>query len=175
MDLGLATLITAVIAAVLSLLSVYFSYQSNKKTTFINTITTERIKWMSEIRENVSKLCSNTYRLSVRRDISNRQEKLTEVDRLIGHIRLLLNPKEHEEILKLLDGIPEYFNKSEGREARDMANKIFGLTTEKDLFELSIANIIFLSQELLKEEWEKERKDSSSKIQGPKNDPLFES
>jgi len=126
-----AVLIAAIIAAVASVFSIYFSYQSSRKSTYINTITSERLRWMGELRDSVSRLCGLTYHWAITPDIvpTEKQNILKEIDRLRMLVKLQLTPDEpkHEEIKALVDGIPENTDPSK----HDVLMKMIEELTEK--------------------------------------------
>ncbi len=140
------TLVAAVIAAVVSAVSAYFSYQSSKKTTFINTITSERLRWMEELRRTVAKICGLIYHWNLTgKDTPQRNEIIKEVDDLMQLVKLQLNPDktEHKEILDL---IKESLNYTD-------TDRIEKLAEHLD-------KIIESSQTLLNYEWERVKREA---------------
>ncbi len=37
------------------------NYRTSRRTSFINTVTSERVKWIEKLRENISTFCGLTY------------------------------------------------------------------------------------------------------------------
>jgi hypothetical protein len=137
---------------VLTLLGIFFSFfvgtvglvislRNSRKTIFINSITSSRIKYIQDIRNSISEYCGLFYRYKVLYDndpkLSNEKiDILKSLDKLKYQIILYLNPED-----KIWD------------------NKIIGLieTIRKDIGkdqEQNIKKLIRLTQYLLKLEWE---------------------
>lgn len=47
--------------AIVSVWNIINHYKTNKKTSFINTVTSERVKWLDKLRKNISDLCGLTH------------------------------------------------------------------------------------------------------------------
>jgi hypothetical protein len=77
-----------------------YSLWSNKRTSFVNTVTTSRLKWIDSLRDKVSEFIAVTTRLSDRRpppgDIAA-AELLLQRDTLLHQIVLHLNPHDSED------------------------------------------------------------------------------
>lgn len=137
----------AVLALVVSAISILLNFRLNKKTLFINTVTAERVKWLDKLRKNISSFCGLSYHWALtenKLDPKKRQEILEELDKLRWEIRLQLNPfnpkeKEiYEKIIEHLEKIPDLANPQQIAKLKD-----------------SINSLISVSQKLLKNEWEK--------------------
>lgn len=121
-----------------------YNLRHNKKTAFINTVTSERIKWIGKIRENISKLYALTDKW-----VHNRPQEcaelLREIEQIKFEIRLQLNRKDAEdrELERLLERLP------------NMRQSM----TPEDLIALRDA-LIMTSQDLLKREWEKVKEEA---------------
>jgi hypothetical protein len=118
------------------------------KTKFVDTITSERIEWLEKLRMDLSKFSGLTifWAKSLRNvDTSESVEVLKEIDILRVMIKLRLNPEGtyDKQIIELLDKIPL-------------------LTDKTDLTEINNAldMLTKLSQKLLKEEWNRVKKES---------------
>src|SRR5258708_21550042 len=75
-----------------------YSLRNNRRTTFVNTVTTSRLKWINSVRDAVSELIAVTTRLS---DRSAQPEKAGELllqrETLLHRIVLHLNPSDEED------------------------------------------------------------------------------
>ncbi|MEK7384334.1 MAG: hypothetical protein AAB262_13750 [Elusimicrobiota bacterium] len=129
-------------------------HKINKKTAFINTVTSERVKWLDKLRGNISGFCGLTHTWT-RSEIQGTPEKiqiLKEIDKLRYLIRLQLNPKS--------DDGKQNFDK----QIEDLVAEIPNLTDvrDRDDLEAAIDKLIVASQSLLKEEWEKVKSEAKS-------------
>lgn len=99
----LATIVALVTALTALLTGVYSIYHS-RKTTYINAVTTARLKYIENLRNYVSEFCG-----FVLTNI-NTTEQNEKIDRLRFTIKLHLNRKNEFDIkvLELLDKIPNY-------------------------------------------------------------------
>lgn len=121
------------------------TFHSGQRTTFINTVTNQRIKWIEQLRQDVSAYAGLVYHWAYT-DVPDGEEKrrlIKEVDRLTHVIRLRLNPAgQHDQrIEQLLKEIP-----------RQTENQIEVTSLLEDL--------TVTAQKLLKEEWEKVKLES---------------
>jgi len=125
------------------------------KTKYIDTITAERIKWLEKLRADISRFSGLTsFWIKTLRNNNNQDshEVLKEIDVLRVMIKLRLNPNGNydKEIIGLLDIIPT-------------------LTDRSDITEINIAldKLTIASQKLLKEEWNRVKKESEKGIEVP--------
>jgi hypothetical protein len=130
---------------IVSVWNLRLTYRTATESRFINTVTAERVKWIQELRGNISKFCGATYSwitiYSSQSAVSPQAvELLKEIDRLGFQIRLQLNPKEEpdQEIEALIKLIPQ---------RTDVA--------ELDSLKASLEKLTLSTQRLLKKEWEK--------------------
>lgn len=126
-----------------------------RRTTYINSVTAERVKWINALRENVSKYIGLTYNWvisEVKEGSDESKEILKEIDRLRILIQLQINPKEKlgKKIISWIDTISNHTHKS-----------------QKEKLKKDLKWIVADVQELLKEEWDKV-KDESEKGRLPK-------
>lgn len=81
-----------------SVANLIYSLRSNKRTTYVNTVTTSRLKWINSVRDEVSEFIAVTTRLS---DRLAQPEKIGELllqrDTLLHQIALHLNPLDVED------------------------------------------------------------------------------
>jgi hypothetical protein len=134
----------------LGIWNLVYNYRNSKRTTFINTVTSERLKWIHETRDAISTLCGRTYYWVMTQDQISPEESNNvrkEIDKLKLLVKLYLNPKSNKDIniMKLIDKIPEYTDRHRAEEMKKL-----------------LKNIVSKSQFLLKDEWDKARDESVS-------------
>ncbi len=122
-----------------------YSIINNKKTRFINTVTTSRIKWIDSLRDKVSALIAVTIRLLNPEMLKREQETIgdwvRERDTLMQQIILHLNPNDKKDQAIRLRVDELYVLASHGSYTREIATR---------LEELRAA-----TGDYLKKEWEK--------------------
>jgi hypothetical protein len=141
-----ATFIAASGAVIVGIISIFISYHLNRKTNFINVVTSERIRWMGNLRESISTLCGLTYHWTITQiDPVENQQILKEIDRLRMLVKLQLNPyePEHKDIINLVDEIPN-----------------FTCPKQKDELHKILNEIVTKNQSLLKDVWELVKKEA---------------
>jgi hypothetical protein len=123
------------------------NYRASRKTSFINTVTSQRVKWIEQLRQDVSSFSglTHTWCYSELEGKPEEKEILKEIDRLRHVIRLRLNPDgtHDRKIAQLIRKIPELTHISKRAE---LTEALEDLTTTTQL--------------LLKEEWEKVKAES---------------
>lgn len=86
------------------------SYRATRKTSFINTVTSQRVKWIEQLRQDVSSFSglTHTWCFSDLEGKPQEHEVLKEIDRLRHVIRLRLNPEgtHDRKIEQLIAEIP---------------------------------------------------------------------
>jgi hypothetical protein len=117
-----------------------YSYISSRRTSFINVVTAERIKWIQKVRSNVSELCATCDQWIWHRTQGNQAELQERIDRLSSEIRLQLNPNDPEDgdIERYLSSLPGWTNALTPEQYRDNKERLVAAT-----------------QALLKKEWDK--------------------
>lgn len=133
------------VTLILGIWNVVANARTNNRTAFINVVTSQRIKWIEQMRQDVGAFCGLTYHW-MHTDIEGKKEEgeiLKEVDRLRHVIRLRLNPGgEHDKtIIFLIEEIPK-------------------LTGNKGKLVEALEQMTITTQLLLKEEWEKVKHES---------------
>jgi hypothetical protein len=127
-------------------------WRISKKSTFINCVTAERVKWINRLRENIANFCGLTHHF-IFSELSekDKREILNEIDRLRMIIPLQLNPHEEitGEIVKLIKKIPM---QTDVQKVVDFDKKF---PVEK-----SIDELISKTQLLLKREWNRVKKEA---------------
>lgn len=139
------TLVGIGITLLIGILNFVVILRNVRKTSFINSVTASRIKYIQELRESISRFCALSY------SYSNRISKLKyeqlwelhkEADTLRFLIRLYLNPEDEywdNKIIQLIDQII--------------------LKSDKDP-KKSIDELVVITQYLLKLEWEGAKRES---------------
>lgn len=132
---------------IISVWNIINNYRTSRRTAFINTVTTERVKWIEKFRENISNFCARTYTWSASKleDTERGNQFVEEIDKLRHIIRLQLNPDGEldKEIEKLIAEIP---NLTHGTQKREL--------------KVALNSLIETTQKLLKSEWEKVKEES---------------
>jgi len=137
--------------------NIIYNIYINRRTTYINSVTAERVKWINALRENVSKYAGLTYNWvisDVEEESDESKEILKEIDQLRILIQLQINPNEKlgKKIIGWIDTISSHTHESQKEELK------------KDL-----KSMVTDVQELLKIEWDKV-KDEAEKGRLPKNE-----
>ena len=114
--------------------------KNSKKTIFINSVTASRTKWIDTIRNSIAEFCGLTHHFSLTPlTDSEKTQVIEKIDRLRFLIKLQLNRNDEfdKKIIQKIDIIPD-------------------LTDSKKINELEkeINELIELTQDLLKLEWE---------------------
>jgi hypothetical protein len=125
------------------------NYRMSRRTTYINTVTAERVKWIGKIREDISNFIGliQYFAYSIVPDHQEKTDRAQEIIRKIDALRYLiklqLNPTDDNDLIKLIDDIPN-------------------LTHQPDFNTLQtcINRLVIGSQSLLKKEWEKVKEEA---------------
>jgi endo-1,4-beta-D-glucanase Y len=139
----------------ISLVNIVYNIYINRRTTYINSVTSERVKWINALRENVSKYAGLTYNWVIS-DIEEGSEEskkiLKEIDQLRILIQLQINPNEDlgKSIISCIDTISTHTHES-----------------QKEVLKKDLKGLVSDVQNLLKEEWDKV-KDEAEKGRLPK-------
>ena len=138
-----------ILSFILGVWNIVNNYRASRRTSFINTVTSERVKWIENLRSSISTFCGLTYTWSMSNLEGSDSEKevIKEIDKLRHYIRLQLNPSSEA----ILD-----------RKIENLIIEIPNLTHEVKESELkeSLNELIVVSQELLKGEWDKVKQES---------------
>jgi len=128
------------VTLVLGLVNLYFNLRTAKRTAFVNTVTSERVKWIAKVRENVSTLCSPCDHWMLHRTQESTPELQRQIERVKNEIRLQLNPNdvEDQDIERLLARLPGWTNSMAPEEYSKLQ-----------------ATLISATQAMLKREWHK--------------------
>lgn len=124
----------------ISLAVLIFGLHNNKKTIFINSVTTSRIRYMEAVRNSISEFCGLSLNITLTDiDESEKKKTLEKIDFLRFQIQLFLD-REHnfdKKIIEKIKIIPDLANNPK---------KISELENE-------LAELVYLTQNLLKNEW----------------------
>jgi hypothetical protein len=147
----MVTLFGVILSFIVGSAGLWISIRNSRKTIFINSITTSRIKYLQDLRNNISEFCGlfYSYNSLVNDNTSLSKEKyeiLKESDKLKYRIILSLNPEDtywDTKMMRLID------------EIRDL---IESNPTQR------IDDLITITQYLLKLEWERAKRESKKGI-----------
>ncbi|HEV8716328.1 MAG TPA: hypothetical protein VGX03_26330 [Candidatus Binatia bacterium] len=140
-----------------------YNLMATRRTLFVNTVTAQRMKWIDSLRENIAQFTGLTYNWTASApastgidgppDTPERAQMVLQIDKLRMLIKLQLNPQEEidQKIIKKIDEIP---------------NLTHPLVFEK--LKVATADMISLSQALLKKEWEKVKVEAQTGSVGPR-------
>jgi hypothetical protein len=137
----IVTLVGIIFTFLVGTTGLVISLMNSRKTTFINAITSSRIKYIQDIRNSISEYCGLFYRYKILLNndpkLSNEKlEVLKSIDKLKYQIMLYLNPEDKtwdQKIFSLIEELRKKIN---------------------DNPETQIKDLIELTQYLLKIEWE---------------------
>ena len=112
------------------ILNFVYSLWSNKRASFVNTVTTSRLRWIDSLRDKVSEFIAVTDRLLITRSQqieNNSGALLLQRDTLLHQIVLHLNPHDPEDlrIKTLVDHIRELTNR--GDVSKVLSDSLVGL------------------------------------------------
>lgn len=142
-----AMLIGIILTFIVSSAALYIGIKNSRKTIFINSVTSSRIKYIQDLRNNIAEFCGlfYSYNLLIKDDpkfSSERLRILETSDKLKYLIKLYLNPEDKEgdsKITQLIDEIRVSIDNN-----------------PKD----KIDDLITISQYLIKVEWERAKLES---------------
>ena len=125
------------------------SHRATRRASFINTVTSQRIKWLEQLRQDVSTFVGLTHSWSriPDEDEPEKADFLKEIDKLRYLIRLRLNPDDEpdKKISQLVKKIPDLTHESKRDQLYDALEQLTAAT-----------------QEMLKAEWEKVKSESEN-------------
>jgi hypothetical protein len=146
-DIGLIAGVA--VTFLLGVANLIYSVVWNRRTSFINTVTSERVKWIGKLRENVSNYVGLTHYWFVSKDDDPKKLKdiLRDLRILRYHITLQLNPSPEahidRRIMQLVREIPDHASKPD---MTPLLNSLDALISE--------------GQQLLKSEWDKVKREA---------------
>jgi hypothetical protein len=145
----IVTLIGLSLTFIIGIANLIITIRNSKKTTFINSITTSRIKYIQELRNTIAELCSlvTSYKLRISKlEYADHFELLKQTNKLKYLIRLYLNPADEYWDIQILTLTNEIVIKDD--------------LDPKD----QIEELIVVTQFLLKLEWEGVKRESEKGI-----------
>ncbi len=134
------TAIGVIITAILGGINIYISYQRNMKSNYINTITAERIRWITSLKELLSEFISLNYYDHKVWDKEYKQK----VAKAKNQIKLYLNKNDK-------------FDKAIIRQVDICSAKMLNLKTCSNN---DMNKLVNLSQKMFKNEWERVKRES---------------
>ena len=142
------TLIGIVLSLVVGFTSLWIGIKNSRKTIFINSITTSRLKYIEDLRKNIAEFCglAYAYHSSTKKETEPVKEDSIKIFKLSCSIKLYLDPecdKFDMQIIHLLDEISK--------------------PNIKEPF-AKIDKLITISQYLLMLEWQGVKKESKKGI-----------
>jgi len=108
-----------VVTLLLGLWNAVVNYRNSRRTNFVNIVTSQRIKWIEQLRQDIGSYCGLTYHWShsEMEGKSGEADMVKELDRLRHVIRLRLNPHgEPDRIIEnLIEEIPKYTDRRDSQ------------------------------------------------------------
>jgi len=139
-----------VVTFLLGIWNLVYNYRNNRRTSFINTVTKERVLWIGTLRTNVSKFCGLTHNWvkSQLPGTDREQDVLIQIDELRYLIRLQLNPSSEASLDREIE-----------KKIKDVVDLCVP-TPDQDRVTKALDSLTETTQRLLKEEWDKVREES---------------
>jgi len=134
--IDLATIV-ALVTALTALLTGIYSIYHSRKTTFINAITTTRLKYIETLRSYISEFCGLIlYTSHTKIDEPTKKEINEKLDKLRFTIKLHLNRKNFfdKQLLDELDSISNFPNKENPENTKNKINQLTNFA--QDIFAL---------------------------------------
>lgn len=128
----------------LSVWNLVVNNRNSQKASFINTVTSQRVKWIEQLRQDIAAYCSLlqsvAYADAEVQDPLKRAELLREIDRLKHVILLRLNPDP---------------DATSDRRIQEFMRVVQKQTQTPSDLETTLGSLIIETQNLIKVEWEK--------------------
>ncbi|MBI3609245.1 MAG: hypothetical protein HY204_00915 [Nitrospirae bacterium] len=105
-DIGVA------VTFILGIGNLLYTWTASKRAVYVNTVTSERVKRIDKIRENVATLCSLCDQWMLHRTQDSTPNLQQQIVRAKNEVRLHLNPDDPEDrdIERLLERLPSWTN-----------------------------------------------------------------
>ena len=99
--------LSVIFTFILGIWNIIYNYRSSRKTSFINTVTSERVAWIERLRGNISKFCglTHTWMMSQLHGKDDEVDVLKQLDELKYYIRLQLNPKPEASLDRKIEAL----------------------------------------------------------------------
>jgi hypothetical protein len=133
------------VTLLLGLWNLWVNHSTSRRTSFVNTVTSQRIVWIEQLRQDIGAFSGLAYHWSCT-NIRGDEEKrniIIELDRLRYVIRLRLNPEGEQD-----------------KRIQTLVESILRTSEEQDAVTKILEELTVASQALLKEEWEKVKTES---------------
>lgn len=160
-NLGKDTLtgIGVILTFIIGVFNLIYSISNNKKTSYINTVTAERIKWITKVREYIAEFYTDIDYYA--RSDDDMIEKVNRTNLLRMKIKLYLNPEENQDIIVLIDELNDLLKYARIGTSRILLNSIQRERTRQILYH-ELNQLVLKTQTMLKAEWEKVKKESEN-------------
>lgn len=149
MTTQILTLAGIILTFIVGVANLYVAFRNSRKTIFINSITSSRIKYIQDLRNNISEFCGLVYSYNAK-NVNLTDKDLFEIhkeaDKLKYRLRLYLNPEDIYWDTKIMDLMSEILTLTD----KDPTNKI--------------EDLMIITQYLLKLEWEGAKLESQKGI-----------
>ncbi len=161
-NLTLIAQIGVLLTFIVAVANLIFNLYNSKKTTFINSVTTSRIKYIQEIRTHIADFCSTAISWIDNNEDKEKTSDLSQkANQLKFIINLYLNPEDEywdKRMIQFIDSIimnsnewKKYYNNF--LKDHESADKLKYEGFEKKVFS-EINKLVIITQYLLKLEWE---------------------
>jgi hypothetical protein len=140
------TLVGILATLAVALINLWYNVIASKRTTFVNAVTTSRIKWIETVRERIASFAGLTYHWPITKLSDEESQRLIkECDVLRVLIELCFNPTDvHDQhIITLLKEIPKLTRPEQHEELR-----------------AAIDDLVHATQLRLKTEWQKVKREA---------------
>lgn len=131
-----------IVTFIMGISNLYFNFVTSRKTSFVNTVTAERVKWIGKIRENMSRLVAEREQTAHENTDTNQGAEFR-IRQLRNEILLQLNPVDDAEQIALIENIGNCTGK--------------GMEQQVGIFR---RDLIRSTQAMLKREWDKVKRES---------------
>jgi hypothetical protein len=146
-DILVGGLVSGLVSITVAGIAFIAATRNINKSTYVAAITNERAKWREELRKHIAEFCKLSMEESI--NIGNLQQSKT-------HIFLRLNPEakdnnglvKHEFDYKIMNIVADIFNKLQ--------------LNDRNGINILVNNLECFAQKLLKQEWEKSKKEATS-------------
>lgn len=134
-----AGIIAAFVALALGIGNMIYSSRINERVRYVGTVTSQRIKWLDDLRNNIAEFCGNSYYWAMTPKITDEESKniIKYIDKLRVLIKLQLIEKNdsakakiEKKIIEYVDRIPDLTHHTKKPELKD-AVKLMTVESQK--------------------------------------------